>query len=79
MKNTFVALVCFLGLLRLTAADKKIVLIAGGPSHGAGEHEYRAGSLLFQKCLSGKPGVSISVYSNDWPKDPSAFAAPTPW
>ena len=60
--------------LTCSAADKKIVLIAGGPSHGAGEHEYRAGSLLFQKCLSGTPGVSISVYSNDWPKDPNAFA-----
>src|ERR1051325_6040279 len=51
------------------AADKKIVLIAGSPSHGHLEHEYRAGSLLWQKCLSGVPGVNVVVVSNDWPKD----------
>src|SRR5215212_1220578 len=55
------------------AADKKIVLIAGKPSHGYLEHEYRAGSLLFQKCLSSIPGVNIVVASNDWPKDPSVL------
>jgi len=37
------------------------------------EHEYRAGSLLFQKCLAGIPGLSITVVSNDWPKDTSVF------
>jgi hypothetical protein len=55
------------------AADRKILLIAGSPSHGHLEHEYRAGSLLFQKCLGNVPGVSVTVASNDWPKDPRAF------
>jgi hypothetical protein len=59
--------------LMCDAADKKIVLVAGNPSHGYLEHEYRAGSLLFQKCLAGVPGVSVTVVSNDWPKDPSVF------
>lgn len=55
------------------SADKKIVLIAGNPSHGYLEHEYRAGSLLFQKCLGGIPGVNVVVASNDWPKDASVL------
>ena len=55
------------------AADKKIVFVAGTPSHGPGEHEYRAGCLLLQKCLGTVPGVQTIVYSNGWPADPLAF------
>ena len=55
------------------AADKKIVLIAGNPSHGPGHHEHRAGSLLLQKCLNNLPGVSATVHSNGWPKSVEAF------
>lgn len=51
------------------AEDKKIVMIAGKPSHGPGEHEHRAGLLLFQKCLGGFPGVTVEVCSNGWPAD----------
>lgn len=49
------------------AADKKIVLIAGRPSHGPGAHEHRAGCLLFQKCLAGFPGVTVTVHDGGWP------------
>ena len=49
------------------AEDKRIVLIAGKPSHPHGEHEFRAGLLLFQKCLAGIPGIQVEVYSNGWP------------
>src|SRR5215212_8894251 len=55
------------------AADKKIVLIAGKPSHGPGDHEFRAGSLLLKKCLDGVPGISSVVYSNGWPNVEHAF------
>ncbi len=55
------------------AADKKLLLIAGNPSHGYLEHEYRAGCLLLQKCLATTPGLSVTVVSNDWPKDPAVF------
>lgn len=51
------------------AADKRIVVIAGPPSHGPGKHEFRAGSLLFQRCLAGFPGVQVEVYTNGWPAD----------
>jgi type 1 glutamine amidotransferase len=52
-----------------SAADKKIVFIAGTPSHGPREHEHRAGCLLLQSCLKDVPGVTSVVYSNGWPKD----------
>ena len=68
MKLLSLAILCG-AVLSAGAADKKIVLLAGSPSHGPGEHEYRAGSLLFQKCLASVPGVNVIVVSNDWPKD----------
>lgn len=54
-------------------ADKNIVLIAGKISHGPGDHEFRAGSLLLQKCLSRMPGITVQVHSNGWPTDESVF------
>ena len=55
------------------AADKKIVLIAGAPSHGPGEHEHRAGCLLLKSGLDQVTGVTSVVYSNGWPDSPEAF------
>lgn len=57
----------------VVAADKKIVLLAGGASHGPGDHEHRAGCLLFKKCLDQVPGITSVVYSNGWPQQASAF------
>ncbi len=51
------------------AETKRIVMIAGKPSHGPGEHEHRAGLLLFQKCLATVPGIQVEVYTNGWPED----------
>jgi len=59
----------------LAGEGKKIVFIAGAPSHGPGEHEHRAGCLLLKSCLDQVKGVTSIVYSNGWPDDPaSAFA-----
>lgn len=58
----------------LVAADKKVLLIAGLPSHGPGHHEHNAGVLLLQKALSGVKGLRVDVALNGWPKDPRAFA-----
>ena len=57
------------------AADKKIVFIAGRPSHPPGEHEHRAGCLLLKACLDKVNGVTSVVYSNGWPDDAAAAAA----
>lgn len=48
-------------------ADKRIVLIAGRPSHPPGMHEFRAGCLLFQKALASVPGLTVQVYDGGWP------------
>jgi type 1 glutamine amidotransferase len=57
-----------------SAAEKRIVLIAGKPSHGPGEHEFRAGCLLLQKCLQGVPAIRVEVCDQGWPKEDSALA-----
>jgi type 1 glutamine amidotransferase len=57
------------------AADKpkKLVLLAGGPSHGPLEHEFNAGTKLLQKCLAGVPGLEMTFHTGGWPKDDDAF------
>jgi type 1 glutamine amidotransferase len=52
---------------------KKIVLVAGTPSHAPKEHEFNAGVTLLKKCLDRVDGVQASAYFNGWPKDPAAF------
>ncbi len=59
--------------LGCTAADKRIVFIAGRPSHPPGEHEHRAGCLLLKSCLDSVKGVTTVVCTNGWPEDPKAF------
>jgi type 1 glutamine amidotransferase len=51
---------------------KKIVFIAGNPSHSRGEHEHRAGCMLLAKQLnaSGLP-VQAIVNAHGWPQDES--------
>src|SRR5437016_9300134 len=72
--KSFLLLLCG-GAVALTAAgaQKKIVFVGGPPSHGPGQHEHRAGSLLLADCLSSSTGVSTMVYSNGWPSDAQAF------
>jgi type 1 glutamine amidotransferase len=56
------------------AADSKnIILIAGKPSHGPGDHEFNAGSLLLSQCLNALPGIHAEVHNMGWPKDESVF------
>jgi hypothetical protein len=62
--------------LTLRGADsrpKKLVLIAGTPSHGPGDHEFNAGVLLLDRCLKGVPGIETVVFRNGYPKDDSAL------
>jgi type 1 glutamine amidotransferase len=55
-------------------AKKRVVFIAGACSHGAGEHEHKAGCLLLANRLNATmPTVEAVVYPDGWPSDPSAF------
>jgi type 1 glutamine amidotransferase len=69
-------------LKRLKLADgrKKLVLVAGRPSHGPGDHEFRAGCMLVEKCLDAAfetgakgPRLVTATYTGGWPTDPTAF------
>lgn len=55
-------------------ARKKIVFVAGKPSHGKGQHEHRAGCMLLAGHLnkSGLP-VEAVVVDNGWPADNQVF------
>lgn len=81
MTRTLLTGLAALGLAAVLAAPAsaqettKIVLIAGHPSHGPGDHEFNAGSKLLGKCLAEIPGVEPVVISgtDGWPKDESVF------
>lgn len=71
-----------LGLALITgmlapAADaeetKRLLLIAGTPSHGPGDHEFNAGVQLLAKCLESVGGLETVVQLNGWPQDESKF------
>jgi type 1 glutamine amidotransferase len=51
----------------------KIVLVAGRPSHGPGDHEFNAGCKLLAKCLGNVPGVEAVFVGGGWPADESVF------
>src|SRR5437879_4935841 len=53
--------------------SKKLVMIAGTPSHGPGDHEFNAGVRLLDKCLQGVSGLETVVFLNGYPKDDSAL------
>jgi type 1 glutamine amidotransferase len=55
------------------AEPVKIVLIAGRPSHGPGDHEFNAGITLLAKCLKEMGGIDPVVVKGGWPEDESVF------
>ena len=57
-----------------SSAKKKIVFVAGRPSHPPGQHEHRAGCMLLADQLnkSGLP-VDAVVTTDGWPKDNAIF------
>ena len=58
---------------RAEAKTRKLVMIAGTPSHGPGDHEFNAGVLLLDKCLKSVKGLETVVFKNGYPKDDSAL------
>lgn len=63
MKKSLTLLCLCLATLTTFAADKKIVFIAGAPSHGPGAHEHRAGCLLLKACLDKMPTARPLIQS----------------
>lgn len=75
MSRSLLAALLAIGLLPGAAPPdtRKLVLIAGKMSHGPGDHEFRAGSLLLKKCLEKTPSIEVVVVPNGWPEDVRVF------
>jgi len=56
--------------LQTASGATRIVLIAGSPSHGPGEHEHHAGCQLLAAQLNRLPGIRAEVHRNGWPANP---------
>lgn len=55
-------------------ARKRVVFVAGRCSHGAGEHEHKAGCLLLAKRLKeAVPSLDTEVFADGWPASSKAF------
>lgn len=52
---------------------QKLVLIAGKPSHPPGMHEFRAGTMLLEKCLTGVPNLVVDRHEQGWVSDEKTF------
>lgn len=66
----FLTVLALVGTLdHAQAADKKLIIIAGKPSHPPMMHEFRAGSLLLEKSLAGVKGLKVEVHTNGWVSD----------
>ena len=52
---------------------RKLVLIAGSPSHPPGMHEFRAGTLLLERRLSQVPRLTVERHDGGWVEDESTF------
>ena len=55
------------------AESKQLLLIAGTPSHGPGDHEFNAGVQLLAKCLASVENLEVRFQLNGWPEDESVF------
>ena len=82
MKSLLRPLLCLaLGLVTLNSVHgttpdgkKKLVFIAGKPSHPPGMHEFHAGTMLLTECLKSVPNLVVDRHDMGWVKDESTFA-----
>lgn len=56
-----------------TARPRKLVLIAGPPSHPPLMHEFRAGTMLLETRLQAVPGIVVDRHEMGWVKDEATF------
>ncbi|MEX2217022.1 MAG: ThuA domain-containing protein [Phycisphaeraceae bacterium] len=80
LTTLFVALLaCTMAIVPAEAQDgpdvkpRKLVIIAGKPSHPPRMHEFNAGSSLLVKCLKDVKGLKVELVLNGWPKDETVF------
>jgi type 1 glutamine amidotransferase len=54
-------------------ADRRLVIVAGKPSHPPLMHEFNAGCILLHKRLQNVAGLEVRLHLNGWPQDNGAF------
>ena len=60
----------FFGSVVPVFAAQRIVFLAGGRSHGPGEHEFNAGCRILAKALNEQSGLDVqATVVNGWPAD----------
>ncbi len=52
---------------------RKLVVVAGKPSHPPRMHEFNAGVQLLHACLKDSPVVDTHIVLNGWPQDVAVF------
>ncbi len=67
-------IIAALALMSAAEAANKIVFLAGGRSHGPGEHEFNAGCQLLARALNEQSGLDVqATVVQGWPKDESVL------
>ena len=70
----FATLVPRIAVAAPATAPARIVFLAGGRSHGPGEHEFHAGCILLAKALNEQSGLPVKAeVIQGWPADPSVL------
>ncbi len=73
---TFALMLCSLLLAPTSSCageSKKLVIVAGKPSHPPRMHEFNAGVQLLVNCLNDVPDLKVEYVLNGWPKDDQIF------
>ncbi|MCB9953539.1 MAG: ThuA domain-containing protein [Planctomycetaceae bacterium] len=75
LRRAFLLLSCLslLATSAMSADSKKLVIVAGKPSHPPRMHEFNAGVQLLAKCLQGIEGLDVHVVLNGWPESEEVF------
>ncbi|MEJ2702589.1 MAG: ThuA domain-containing protein, partial [Sedimentisphaerales bacterium] len=81
-KSTYLLLTAALGIVFVVGScdrkpetdTRKVVILAGKPSHGEGNHGWDKDAQLLKQCLEGDANVGrldIDVQYNGWPENPA--------
>ncbi len=70
---SLVAAMSLLAAEAFAAEKRKVVLVAGKPSHPPRMHEFNAGVQLLAKCLNEGSDVEAQFVLNGWPRDESVL------
>jgi hypothetical protein len=71
MLQLLCSLTCLVSLsVTSIGQDRRIVFLAGRPSHGYGSHEHLAGSRIIADAIQkSAPGIKCEVYPGGWPEN----------